>query len=70
VINLENHRLDLENMNNLIMWNHIINQQENNPTSPFKVSYQIKQTTKFCVGDWILVAWGSQAGQHSSQLMI
>jgi hypothetical protein len=49
--NLEKHGLDLENMKNLTMWNHNSNQQQNNPTSPSRLSYQIKQIEKSCVGD-------------------
>ncbi len=51
VKNPENCGLDLENMKNFTMWNHIINQQQNNPNNPSKMSYQVKQTTKFHIGD-------------------
>jgi hypothetical protein len=58
VRNPENCRLHLENMKNLTLWNHIVNQQQNNPNSPFGVSYQIKQTKEFRVGDLNYIGMG------------
>jgi hypothetical protein len=51
-------------MKNLTVWNHNINEQQKNPVNPFIMSYQIKQTKKSHVCDWILVAWGFHIGQH------
>jgi hypothetical protein len=51
-------------MENLIMWNHNINQQQKNPANPFTMSYHIKEIKKSHVGDWIIMAWGLHVSQH------